>query len=847
MFSKQSVKEKLKKIQQAPVLRFLSKIFTFSKKSVNLKPKEKMRYRVQRFLSKKQVIVIFCACLAFLQFFLIAWCFHMLALFIAPLMRGEIPSLSAQMALNALSLVPDWKWFYVILAVAAAILAVRTGFQMVYAFEPLADSNQKGHRRWATLAELKQQYVSIPESWDVSEHPSKDAADEDGALGDLDFPGGVPISRYKNKMLVDTGRVNNLILGMTRSGKGEFLMFPIADINSRVKDLAMKPSLIFSDPKGELAAQAGPTLRARGYEVHVFNLKPPMDGMSYNPLELVKKAYTNFLTLKKEAAETEDSAKRRKLTLTADAEASNAETYARSLAYIINYDPNAKEKIWQEWGTAITTAAIMAVVCDCCEMAQKQLDAKNTEEAQKWYDKITMYSVARFIVDYCNPDPDDANALPVLDQYIMHKTWAARYQYSPVNVADNRTKGNITAEALAKLTQFLLTPIAKLTCKNDLDFEDIGFGKKPVALFLVTPDQDHSNDFILSMLITQLYQSLCRRADTVAGNKCVRKVRFELDEFGNIPPLPHVGSMVSDCLGRNIYFDLVIQSYSQLDATYGKDVAKTIREQCSNQFYLKSNDPETLKTFSSMIGSQTVASVSRFGNPLSLDKNMQESTDTKPLLDESALSELNLGEIVVVRSMMAYKEGKSELPSPIFNYGETRMKPRFEYLKNTFPQKRSFDDLNLAASCTHIDVQLEDIVYDPINQGVVTLDEMKQQRYDPLAKAKARAAAEKQEGPDESPIPDEKTPFFKLLSEKDRRYLAETMKDIVGLSEEQLDAMKSMSLTDINGLLVKQFESGSIDQETHEQVYSELQKLAQKPQDSQKQKQSEEQETPQPN
>ncbi len=795
----------------------------FSKKSISLKPKEKLRYRVQRFFSRKQVIVIFCACLAFLQFFLIAWCCHMLALFIAPLMRGEIPDFSGQMALNALSLVPDWKWFYVILAIASAILSVRTGFQMSYAFEPLADSNQKGHRRWATLGELKQQYKSIPESWDVFEHPSGSAPD--GALGDLDFPGGVPISRYKDKLLVDSGRVNNLILGMTRSGKGEFLMFPIADINSRVKDLAIKPSLIFSDPKGELAAQAGPTLRARGYEVYVFNLKPPMDGMSYNPLELVKKAYTNFLKLKKDAAGTEDSAKKRKLTLTADAEASNAETYARSLAYIINFDPNAKEKIWQEWGTAITTASIMAVVCDCCEMAQKQLDAGNEEEAQKWYDKITMYSVARFIVDYCNPDPEDANALPVLDQYIMHKTWAARYQYSPVNVADNRTKGNITAEALAKLTQFLLTPIAKLTCKNDLDFEDIGFGKKPVALFLVTPDQDHSNDFILSMMITQLYQSLCRRADTMAGNKCARKVRFELDEFGNIPPLPHVGSMVSDCLGRNIYFDLVIQSYSQLDATYGKDVAKTIREQCSNQFFLKSNDPETLKTFSSMIGSQTVASVSRFGNPLSLDKNMQESTDTKPLLDESALSELNLGEIVVVRSMMAYKKGQSELPSPIFNYGETRMKPRFEYLKNTFPQNRSFDDLNLTAHCTHIDVQLDDIVYDPINQGVVTLEEMKQEHYNPLTRA--RAAAEEQKGPDELPLFTKETPFFKTLSEKNQRYITETMQELVGLSEEQSDALAAMSLTDIHGLLEKQLDRGVINQTTYEKVYRELQKLTQ--------------------
>lgn len=796
-----------------------------AKKSMNLKPKEKLRYRVQRFFSRKPVVAAFCVCLALVQWFVIAWCCHLLALLIAPVMRGELPAFSAQMALHAFSIVPDWKWFYILLAVGSAILAIRTGIRMVYAFEPLADSNQKGHRHWATLAELKRQYISIPESW---EEPTAG-----GALGDLDFPGGVPISRYKKKLFVDPGRVNNLILGMTRSGKGEFLMFPIADINSRVKNLRDKPSMIFSDPKGELAAQAGPTLRSRGYDVHVFSLKPPMDGMSYNPLALVEKAYAAFLRLKDEAAKTKESAEKRRLILLADAEASNAETYARSLAYIINFDPNAKEKIWQEWGTAITTAAIMAVVCDCCEMAQKQLEAGNEEAAQKWYDKITMYSVARFIVDYCRPGEDENGeaAPPLLDQYIMHRTWAARYQYSPVNVADNRTKGNITAEALAKLTQFLLTPVAKLTAKNDLDFEDIGFGDHPVALFLVTPDQDHSNDFVLTMMITQLYQALCRRADKMPGNKCARKVRFELDEFGNIPPLPHVSSMVSDCLGRNIYFDLVIQSYSQLDASYGKDVAKTIREQCSNQFYLKSNDPETLKTFSAMIGSQTVASVSRFGNPLSLEKNMQESTDTKPLLDESALSELNLGEIVVVRSTMAYEKGKSELPSPIFNYGETRMKPRFEYLKHTFPQDRSFDDLNLAASCTHIDVQLDEIAYDPLNQGVISLEEMQAQQYDPLAKARASVAEETGELEDEteetafSASDTEEKPFFEKISEEDQRYLTETFHTLLHLTEEQTQSLPRLSITDLQGLLEKQAGLGVVGPEKYVQLCEELKQL----------------------
>ena len=109
-----------------------------AKKSMNLKPKEKLRYRVQRFFSRKPVVAAFCVCLALVQWFVIAWCCHLLALLIAPVMRGELPAFSAQMALHAFSIVPDWKWFYILLAVGSAILAIRTGIRMVYAFEPLS-------------------------------------------------------------------------------------------------------------------------------------------------------------------------------------------------------------------------------------------------------------------------------------------------------------------------------------------------------------------------------------------------------------------------------------------------------------------------------------------------------------------------------------------------------------------------------------------------------------------------------------------------------------------------------------------------------------------------------------
>ncbi|PDY09309.1 ATPase, partial [Bacillus cereus] len=80
----------------------------------------------------------------------------------------------------------------------------------------------------------------------------------------------------------------NLIIGTTRSGKGETYVFPTIDVYSRAEH---KPSLILNDPKGELFSASKETLEKRGYHIEVLNLLNPLDSMSYNLLQLVKDAY----------------------------------------------------------------------------------------------------------------------------------------------------------------------------------------------------------------------------------------------------------------------------------------------------------------------------------------------------------------------------------------------------------------------------------------------------------------------------------------------------------------------------------------------------------------------------
>ena len=63
--------------------------------------------------------------------------------------------------------------------------------------------------------------------------------------------------------------------------------------------------------------------------------------------------------------------------------------------------------------------------------------------------------------------------------------------------------------------------------------------------------------------------------------------------------------------GRKIRFNLFVQSFSQLDNKYGKEVAENIRDNCQTWIYLKTASNETANTISKKLGTYTTSSYSR--------------------------------------------------------------------------------------------------------------------------------------------------------------------------------------------------------------------------------------------
>lgn len=650
---------------------------------------EDFRIKVQRFFSDTRIVIII-STLCFLVFMLFI---NFVGSFtmdnwdhLRACLKGGLSSHNLVLSVpNPFDFNWRLKWLYLLGGCFSAALAVRVGYRMKINLSPLSNGKQKGSRHFATVTELQEEYRSVPEKKEF-----------------YDGKGGFPIARYKGRIFIDDSAVHNLIIGTTRSGKGEIFIIPAIDIYSRAQQAASKASMVIFDPKGELASASKKVLEQLGYQVYIFDLLSFM-GMSFNPLQLVIDAY-----VKGNKAE--------------------AQLLANTLSFILFHDPTAKDKTWENWSIALTNALILALVIDCCAEADQ---CEAPEEKQEWYNKITMYSVARLLIDLGEPKDDEKSKL---DRFFATRSLndVARLQYASVSYATGKTKGNIFANTLSQLIKFTMEPIAKMTSKNSVNLEEIGFNPDhPTAVFLVTPDYDTSNHFLATIFISQLYYVLSKKSSLSPGGKCLREVVFLLDEFGNITPIPDMAHILTVCLGRNIRFDLVIQAYSQIFKLYGEQDGKTIIGNCGNQIYLLTIEEETAKRISSLIGNKTISVLSRNEqNNLSLDKHFSEHIDTQPLRNPNDLMEFKPGESAVIRITKRNDlHGRKITPSPIYNHNETVMKYRYEYL-DEFDPSRSFQSLNISEHCLHKDTNLDQVVYTPVLKDETEITEETVQEAD---------------------------------------------------------------------------------------------------------------------
>ena len=122
--------------------------------------------------------------------------------------------------------------------------------------------------------------------------------------------------------------------------------------------------------------------------------------------------------------------------------------------------------------------------------------------------------------------------------------------------------------------------------------------------YIILPDEKTTYHPIGALLLKQIYEKLVEIAIR-KGGELDRRFIFRTEEIGNFPKIPDLGTMLSAGAGRNIFFELVIQDYQQLEHKY-KEEWRNIRTNCQLTVVLKVTDPSTASELSKQLGNYTV-------------------------------------------------------------------------------------------------------------------------------------------------------------------------------------------------------------------------------------------------
>ena len=231
--------------------------------------------------------------------------------------------------------------------------------------------------------------------------------------------------------------------------------------------------------------------------------------------------------------------------------------------------------------------------------------------------------------------------------YIEKKEYGNKSKDSLTSIlsASENTYKSITAVFGEKMALFDDINVANVTSNSDFDFDLLG--KKPTALFIIVLDEDKTYFTLVTIIVGLLYRELVKLANSQENKKLPVQIDWILDEFANCPPLADIEAIVSVARSRGMRFHFFIQSFSQLDNVYGKEVAQIILDNCG-LIYLKTNTQDTVEAISKRLGKKTIESnsISQSMSIMDYKGNKSTSLMARDLLTPDEVKQLHYKTII---------------------------------------------------------------------------------------------------------------------------------------------------------------------------------------------------------
>lgn len=343
---------------------------------------------------------------------------------------------------------------------------------------------------------------------------------------------------------------NVLVIGGSGSGKTRFFIKPNL--------MQLHSSYVVTDPKGTVLIECGRLLEKAGYEIKSLNTINFKKSMHYNPFAYIKDEKDILKLVSTIIANTKGEGEK----ATEDFWVKAERLYYSALIAYIWYEAPEEEKNF------ITL-----------------LDMINASEARE-------------------DDENFKSPVDLLFERLEEKDAEhfAVKQYKKYKLAAGKTAKSILISCGARLAPFDIKELRALMEYDELELDTLG--DKKTALFIITSDLDNTFDFITAMVISQMFNILCAKADDEYGGRLPIHVRCLLDEAANIT-IPMLQRLIAVIRSREISACIVLQAQSQLKAIY-KDNADTIIGNCDCTLFLGGKEKSTLKEISETLGKETI-------------------------------------------------------------------------------------------------------------------------------------------------------------------------------------------------------------------------------------------------
>ncbi len=447
---------------------------------------------------------------------------------------------------------------------------------------------------------------------------------------------------------------HSLIIGATGSGKTTTFINPMIQLLGAT---ACGSSMIMTDPKGELFSLHSKYLQSRGYKVLLLDLRDTYSSSRWNPLGGIWDMYQEYIDAGKGIIAHLDNMSDYPDLERPDGDGEPGELWCEwkgrayadpshcqddvavkrqqiydemyedlnDLVSVICPVENEKDPVWEKGARSIIMATCLAM-----------LEDSEDPRLGMTKDKFNFFNINKALTN-------SENEFQALKDYFNGRSKLSQaYTLSrQVLTAADTTLSSYMSITFDKLTMFNDRGLCGLTSATDVDAA--AFADQPTALFMKIPDEKDTRHGLAAVFILCMYKALIKVASAREDLSLPRNVYFILDEFGNMPKIEKFDKMITVGRSRKIWFNMVVQSYSQLSNVYGNEVADIVKSNCGMKMFIGSNDINTCEEFSKLCGNMTVRTTSTSAGIGSKegDINLSAQTQVRPLIYPSELQMLN--------------------------------------------------------------------------------------------------------------------------------------------------------------------------------------------------------------